>query len=225
MIELLQTICLAFWWTNLRIRWKRLYWSFLLIPSSDYLNANVSNKPLSLLDVQQKLWIPDIKQGDTQTNSSFSEQGEVIDAILHDLSAFIDADNSFVSKAHLRMGKPGSGKSHASSICLLFALSKDGHCAFATNLSARRASGFNCEHNSSVTLYRREFVYWCSNCCWTSFEETWIQARAENTTVISGCSRERGNWTYQCGIVSYHGLDDAMPEKEHLFLWWFVCYC
>ena len=107
--------------------------------------SNVTNKPLSLTDVPQQIWVPDIVQGDIQTNSSFSEQGEVIDAIIRDISALITSDESYVSKAHIIMGKPGSGKSHVSSICLLFALS-NGLCAFATSLSSRRASAFNCEH-------------------------------------------------------------------------------
>ena len=106
---------------------------------------NVSNKPASLPVNVHQYWMPKFKKAVTQTQESFEEQSKIIDWITQDLTAFITNSDTHSSKAHLIMGKPGSGKSHVCTICLLFALC-NGLTCYATSLASRRASVFNCEH-------------------------------------------------------------------------------
>ena len=107
--------------------------------------ANVMNVPTTLNKDPAFCWIPQLTQLPQQSSRSYHEQCCVLDAIIKTILKYISSGTQCNARHILVLGKPGSGKSHVSSIGLLFALNNGLNC-YVTSLAARRSSHFRCEH-------------------------------------------------------------------------------
>ena len=107
--------------------------------------ANVMNVPTTFNKDPAFCWIPQLTQLPQQSSRSYHEQCCVLDAIIKTILKYISSGTQCNARHILVLGKPGSGKSHVSSIGLLFALNNGLNC-YVTSLAARRSSHFRCEH-------------------------------------------------------------------------------
>ena len=104
---------------------------------------NVTNVPNTRTQNPTARWLPAIIKPSHQSLASHRHQQVVLTRL------FAAVDQVLQSHASIRnqlvLGRPGSGKSHPTSICLLYAMMNGLQC-YVTSLAARRASHFNCLH-------------------------------------------------------------------------------
>jgi len=106
---------------------------------------NVINLPVDMNHNRAVCWFPQLTQLPQQSSRSYHEQCCVLDAMMKSVLQYIGRGDKDCFRHQLVLGKPGSGKSHVSSIVLLFAMHNGLNC-YITSLAARRSSHFNCEH-------------------------------------------------------------------------------
>ena len=133
--------------TNLTDQCERSITSFLT-ETQDRLYQRL--KPVNVTNIPQQYpqqpighWVPVFTKLPIQSDRSFNEQASIIDKLLLVLDSYIQT--RLVQKNQIVLGKPGSGKSHLTSICLLYGMLNGLFC-YVTGLASRRAQHFNCLH-------------------------------------------------------------------------------